>query len=145
MGVTENFASVGFMKLEHGRFIVPAEIQNRRQVVVLGQTPYQSLFQNIDPIGKKVRVGTREYTVIGVLGKRPDMGGLNSNADDIVVIPYTTHEKFYGKVGVRNRTRDDRGHAARGRPARRGDARSRRVDAHPAQRPPRSSRTTSTC
>src|SRR5688572_9618221 len=104
MGVTENFASVGFMKLEHGRFIVPAEIQNRRQVVVLGQTPYQSLFQNIDPIGKRVRVGTREYTVIGVLGKRPDMGGLNSNADDIVVIPYTTHEKFYGKVGIRNRT-----------------------------------------
>jgi putative ABC transport system permease protein len=104
LGVTENFAAVGFMKLEHGRFIVPSEIQNRRQVVVLGQTPYQSLFPNVDPVGKKVRVGTREYTVIGVLGKRPDMGGLNTGADDLVVIPYTTHEKFYGKVGIRNRS-----------------------------------------
>ncbi|MEX1129873.1 MAG: ABC transporter permease [Vicinamibacterales bacterium] len=104
MGVTEQFAAVGFMKLEHGRFIVPSEIQNRRQVVVLGQGPYQSLFPNVDPIGKKVRVGTREFTVIGVLGKRPDMGGLNTGADDLVVIPYTTHEKFYGKVGIRNRS-----------------------------------------
>ena len=104
MGVTENFAAVGFMKLEHGRFIVPAEIQNRRQVVVLGQAPYQSLFPNIDPIGKRVRVGSREYTVVGVLGKRPDMGGLAQGADDLVVIPYTTHEKFYGKAGIFNRS-----------------------------------------
>jgi putative ABC transport system permease protein len=104
MGVTENFAAVSFVKLEHGRFIVPAEVQNRRQVVVLGQTAYQSLFQNVDPVGKKVRVGSREYTVIGVLGQRPNMGGLAQGADDFVVIPYTTHEKFYGKVGIFNRS-----------------------------------------
>jgi len=104
LGVTENFAAVSFVKLEHGRFIVPAEVQNRRQVVVLGRTPYESLFQNVDPIGKKVRVGTREYTVIGVLGKRPNMGGLAQGADDFVVIPYTTHEKFYGRIGLFNRS-----------------------------------------
>jgi putative ABC transport system permease protein len=104
MGVTENFAAVNFVKLEHGRFIVPSEVQNRRQVVVLGQTPYESLFAGIDPIGKRVRVGPREYTVIGVLGKRPNMGGLAQGADDFVVIPYTTHEKFYGKVGIFNRS-----------------------------------------
>jgi putative ABC transport system permease protein len=104
LGVTENFAAVSFVQLEHGRFIVPAEVQNRRQVVVLGQTPYQSLFQNVDPIGKQVRVGTREYTVVGVVGKRPNMGGLASGADDFVVIPFTTHEKFYGRVGIRNRS-----------------------------------------
>jgi putative ABC transport system permease protein len=92
------------VKLEHGRFIVPAEVQNRRQVVVLGQTAYQSLFQNVDPIGKKVRVGAREYTVIGVLGQRPNMGGLASGADDFGVIPYTTHEKFYGRTGLFNRS-----------------------------------------
>jgi putative ABC transport system permease protein len=104
LGVTENFAAVSFVKLEHGRFILPAEVQNRRQVVVLGQTPYQSLFPNVDPVGKRVRVGTREYTVVGVVGKRPNMGGLASGADDFVVIPYTTHEKFYGKVGIFNRS-----------------------------------------
>ena len=65
---------------------------------MLGQTPYQSLFPNVDPIGKKVRIGLNEFTVIGVLGKRPSPGGFNIGVDDFAVIPYSTHEKFYGKV-----------------------------------------------
>jgi putative ABC transport system permease protein len=103
LGATENFAAVSFVKLELGRFFVPSEVQNRRQVVVLGQTPYQSLFPNVDPIGKKVRIGQREFTVVGVAGKRPSPGGLGG-ADDFVVIPYTTHEKFYGRTGIFNRS-----------------------------------------
>jgi putative ABC transport system permease protein len=101
LGATENFAAVNFMKLESGRFFVTGEVEHRRQVVVLGQTPYLSLFENLDPIGKKVRIGANEFTVIGVLGPRPSMGGLASGADDLAVIPYTTHEKFYGRVGNR--------------------------------------------
>ena len=96
-GATENFAAVNFVKLEMGRFFIPAEVEHRRQVVVLGQTPYLSLFPNTDPIGKKVRIGSNEFTVIGVLGPRPSLGGLASGADDLAVIPYSAHEKFYGK------------------------------------------------
>jgi putative ABC transport system permease protein len=98
LGATENFAAVSFVPIALGRFFVPGEVQNRRQVVVLGQTPYLSLFPNVDPIGKKVRIGANEFTVIGVVGKRPSPGGFDTGADDFVVIPYTTHEKFYGKV-----------------------------------------------
>jgi putative ABC transport system permease protein len=98
-GATENFAAVNFVKLEFGRFFNDGEVQRRRQVIVLGQTAYQSLFKNVDPIDKKVRVGQDEYTVVGVLGKRPSPGGFNIGADDFVVIPYTTHQKFYGRVG----------------------------------------------
>ena len=98
LGATENFAAVNFVKLEIGRFFIPAEGDHRRQVVVLGQTPAQSLFPNIDPIGKKVRIAQNEFTVIGVLGKRPTPGGFSLGADDFVVIPFTAHEKFYGKV-----------------------------------------------
>ena len=75
----------------------PAEVEHRRQVVVLGQNPYMSLFPNIDPLGKKVRIGANEFTVIGVFGKRPSPGGFGG-ADDFVVIPFTAQEKFYGKV-----------------------------------------------
>src|SRR5919109_177445 len=96
-GATENFAAVNFVKLEMGRFFIPAEVEHRRNVVVLGQTPYLSLFPNTDPIGKKVRIGSNEFTVIGVLGPRPNLGGLASGADDFAVIPYSAHEKFYGK------------------------------------------------
>jgi len=98
MGATENFAEVNFAKMELGRTFLSAEVDHRRAVVILGQTPYQSLFPNQDPIGKKVRIGTNEFTVIGVMGPRPNLGGLNSGADDLAVIPYTTHEKFFGSV-----------------------------------------------
>ena len=37
------------------------------------------------------------YTVIGVLGKRPAPGGFGG-ADDFVLIPYSAHEKQFGKV-----------------------------------------------
>jgi putative ABC transport system permease protein len=98
LGATENFAAVSFVKVEIGRFFVPGEVDHRKQLVVLGQTPYLSLFKNVDPIGKKVRIGSDEFTVIGVMGQRPNLGGLAQGADDFAVIPYTTHEKFFGKV-----------------------------------------------
>jgi putative ABC transport system permease protein len=97
-GATENFAAVSFTPLVMGRFFVPVEIEHRRQVVVLGQTAYQSLFPHVDPVGKKVRIGRNEFTVIGVVAKRPTPGGFNTGADDFAVIPYTAHEKFWGRV-----------------------------------------------
>ena len=98
IGATENWAAVNFAKLEMGRLFMPSEVDHRRQVVVLGRNPWESLFPNIDPIGKTVRIGGNEFTVIGVLGKRPSPGGFSSGADDFAVIPFSTHEKFYGKV-----------------------------------------------
>ena len=97
-GATENWAAVNFAKLEMGRLFMPAEVEHRRQVVVLGNSPWQSLFPNIDPIGKTVRIGANQFTVIGVLGKRPSPGGFSSGVDDFAVIPYGAYEKFYGKV-----------------------------------------------
>jgi putative ABC transport system permease protein len=100
-GATENFAAVNFAELAMGRFFVSGEVEHRRQVVVLGDTAYKSLFPNVDPLGKKVRVGANEFTVIGVVAPRPSVG-IGSGQDDFVVIPYTTHEKFYGRVGGGN-------------------------------------------
>jgi putative ABC transport system permease protein len=98
IGATENFAAVNFAKVELGRLFIPAEIEHRRNVVVLGNTPRITLFPNIDPIGKKVRIGTEEFTVIGALGKRPNAGGLAQGVDDFAIIPYSTHMKIYGKI-----------------------------------------------
>ena len=88
LGATENWAAVNFAKLESGRLFIPAEVEHRRNVVVLGNGPWQALFPNVDPIGKKVRIGSNEFTVIGVLGKRPSPGGFSTEVDDFAVIPY---------------------------------------------------------
>jgi putative ABC transport system permease protein len=84
-----------------GRFFTASEVQHRRPVIVLGKTPGEALFPNGDPIGKVVRLGPERYTVVGVLGPRPSMGGLNAGQDEIAIIPQTTYQKQFGIRAVR--------------------------------------------
>jgi putative ABC transport system permease protein len=96
IGVSENYAAVNFLKLTSGRFFTESEVQHRRAVVVLGDSPMQALFPNVDPIGKTIRVGSVPYEVVGVVGPRPSPGGLGGGQDDFLVVPYTTFEKQFG-------------------------------------------------
>jgi len=100
LGATENFAEVNFVSVVYGRFFTNAEVEHRRRVLVLGNNPYEALFEKlgIDPIGKKVRVGAIEFTVVGVLAKRPSAIG---DQDDFVVIPDSTHQVLYGGIAQR--------------------------------------------
>jgi putative ABC transport system permease protein len=97
IGATEKFGDVNFVPVAYGRFFTNTEVDRRRRVVVLGYNPYDALFQKmgLDPIGKKVRLGAIEYTVVGVLQKRPSVIG---DQDDFVVIPQTTHQVVYGGI-----------------------------------------------
>jgi putative ABC transport system permease protein len=101
-GTTENFSVGTELGLTYGRFFNGTEVQYRKNVVVLGRTPYQALFEQsgTDPIGKMVRVGAERFTVIGVFDKRPGVGGFNAGQDDFVVIPYTRYQTQYGLSGV---------------------------------------------
>jgi putative ABC transport system permease protein len=98
LGATENFVNINFLDVQAGRFFTAGEVSRRRNVVVLGQTPYQALFgaSGVDPVGKRVRVGAVEYTVVGAVGKRPSAGGFDLGQDDFVVIPETTYRKQFG-------------------------------------------------
>ena len=77
-GTTDVYPSLTHIQVELGRFFNEQEVQRRRQVIVLGQNPYQALFPNSDPIGKKVRLGLIQYEVIGVMAKRPTPGGFDT-------------------------------------------------------------------
>ena len=101
IGTTENFSAVAYIPIVAGRFFSGSELQYRKNVAVLGQTPYQALFPNQDPIGKVVRIGNERYTVIGLLDKRPGAAGFNLGQDDFAVIPYTTYERQFGVRAVR--------------------------------------------
>ncbi len=82
-GSTANYAEVFNNEVVEGRFFTSGETQRRVSVVVLGHGPAQALFPNLDPIGKRVRVGNARYTVIGVLGETPSPGGFNMGQDDL--------------------------------------------------------------
>jgi putative ABC transport system permease protein len=97
-GTTEWFAEGTRIPIVAGRFLSGLEVQFRENVVVLGHTAYQLLFadRGVDPIGKTVRVGNAQFTVVGVFGKRPSPGNFSLNQDDFVVLPYTTFQRVFG-------------------------------------------------
>jgi putative ABC transport system permease protein len=103
LGTSERFIEINFASLIAGRVFTDSEVQRRKQLVVLGNGPYEAMFERrgLDPIGKKVRIGAIEYTVIGVMGKRPGLGGMNAGQDDLVVVPYTTFRKQFGSEARR--------------------------------------------
>ena len=102
IGTTENFPAVNTVELALGRYFTRVEVARRRPVVVLGHTPYQVLFApgGIDPIGKRVRLGNGEYTVIGVSAPRPSPGGFDASQDDIAFIPETAYRRQFGIRGI---------------------------------------------
>jgi len=97
MGTTERYVDINFAKMYAGRSFTQQEVQRTRQVAVVGYGVYEGLFEKrgIDPIGKPVRVAGVEYTIIGVVGKRPSPGGF-AGADDFAIVPYTAFRKQFG-------------------------------------------------
>jgi len=93
VGATANFPEVNYLSIEQGRFFNDFEVDHRRMVAVLGYAPADVLFKVTDPIGKKIRIGQNEFTVVGVMGKRPSP--LGGNPDEFAVIPITTYDKLY--------------------------------------------------
>jgi len=95
MGTTERYVDINFAKMYAGRSFTQQEVQRTRQVAVVGWGVYLALFEKrgIDPIGKPVRIGNAEYTIIGVVETRPSP---LPGADDFAIVPYTVFRKQFG-------------------------------------------------
>jgi putative ABC transport system permease protein len=93
IGASANFAETNYLEMPVGRFFTEYEVEHRRNVIVLGASPAASMFPAVDPLGKKIRVGKDEFTVVGVMGKRPSI--LGGDPDEFAVIPITTYEKLF--------------------------------------------------
>ena len=71
-GATENLAAPSTSRGSSRPILHPAEVQHRRRWSCSATGASEvALPRSIDPIGKTVRIGANEFTVIGVLGKRP--------------------------------------------------------------------------
>ena len=99
IGVGANYPETNYLEMSQGRFFNEYEVQRRRNVIVLGAAPAETLFPNIDPVGKKIRAGAEEFLVLGVLSKRPSL--LGGNPDEFAVIPITTYDKIYDPPRIR--------------------------------------------
>jgi putative ABC transport system permease protein len=94
IGMNEKWPTVMSLYLpKMGRFITEAEVTHSARVCLLGSELADSLFPNLNPIGKEIRVGNESFTVVGVLNKRGQMFG--QSRDNFVGLPLTTLMKYF--------------------------------------------------
>lgn len=90
-GVTPEYQQVRNYSLALGQFISDKNIAEREMVVVLGIDLAEELFGSDNPVGQKVKVERRLFTIVGVLEAK---GGafMGRSMDDMLMMPITTFQ-----------------------------------------------------
>ena len=85
--------------LAEGRFFTKTDEDRAADVTVLGHDVEQTLFGNIDPIGKEVVIAGRTFAVIGVYEKQKTAFGGGKNPDDsFAYFTISTFRKLHPEV-----------------------------------------------
>lgn len=93
-GQTATMAEIDTRTVERGRYFTPAEADHRANLCLIGDTVVQQLFLGVDPIGKTLRVGSDEYTVIGTTEKIGSV--LGQDQDNFVMVPLSNFLRMQG-------------------------------------------------
>ncbi|WP_010254553.1 ABC transporter permease [Myroides injenensis] len=86
------------VKIANGRFFNEAEANNGSNVIVLGYEVAKTLFDDIDPIGKIVRLYGRNFRVVGVIEKQGASSiTFDSSYDERAYFPSNCVRQIYGE------------------------------------------------
>jgi len=97
VGTTPSYFSIRRWDVESGELFSDADIRSANRVALVGKTVVENLFgDDIDPIGKTIRIKKSPFLIIGVLeGKGQSFDGRDQ--DDTIIVPITTAQrKLFG-------------------------------------------------
>jgi putative ABC transport system permease protein len=90
-GASAEYQTVYTYTIAEGQFFSDRHVASRSTVLVIGSTVAEDLFGDEDPVGQRVKIKGKRFTVIGVL--EPKGGAIMGvSMDDIVVTPITTFQ-----------------------------------------------------
>ncbi len=103
VGTTDKHIMVSSSLPEFGRFLTDLDVQYKRKVCVIGSEIKKQLFENADPINKKMNIGRDIYRVVGVMEKQGSAGFFGGpNFDSQVYVPITAFLRSFGGGADRN-------------------------------------------
>ena len=94
--VTFEFDDIQRLEFAKGRFFNELESNSGKQVVVLGHDIAEELFQDIDPIGKTIRIYGKRFLIIGVTKKKGSGMVLGDSDDTSAFFPSVFLRGLYG-------------------------------------------------
>ena len=90
-GVSSDLVNVENIEVESGRFFTSADDESHARVAVLGPNIAEEIFDNEDPIGKKIKIGDHKFRIIGLLKERG--ASIGESSDDTIYMPLLTAQK----------------------------------------------------
>jgi len=103
IGTTDKHIMVSSSLPEFGRFLTDLDVQYKRKVCVIGSEIKKQLFENADPINKKMNIGRDIYRVVGVMEKQGSAGFFGGpNFDSQIYVPITAFLRSFGGGADRN-------------------------------------------
>jgi putative ABC transport system permease protein len=98
-GVSSSYPQVvADAKIDQGHFFTEGQEQSGANVTVIGQTVLNKFFKGQTAIGKRIYVGTKLYTIVGVFAKIGTFAGVD--ADNIAAIPVEAASIQYNTTSV---------------------------------------------
>jgi putative ABC transport system permease protein len=103
-GVTPEFAIVRDYTVDKGRFINESDQGTGARVVMLGSQSSSDLFGNLNPVGRQIKIGDLNFTVVGLLKSKGSAGF--GSSDDVILIPLETgYTRLFGAQATDNGAR----------------------------------------
>lgn len=96
VGATPDYPAVREYTVASGQFFNAEETARAQKVAVLGSGIAENLFGTEDPVGKHIKIGSSQFTVIGVMAPQGTVAG--QDADGRVYIPVTVVFKSFGRT-----------------------------------------------
>jgi putative ABC transport system permease protein len=94
-GVTPAYQEVQDYRIASGRPLTDVDVAERRAVVVIGAQIAENLFENVEPVGRQVRILGEQFEVVGVNARKGRV--LGQSFDGFVLMPITRFEMIYGR------------------------------------------------
>ncbi len=94
IGCSHTLPEIRDIPIVDGRFFTDTEERMRRPVAVIGEDIRAALFEDANPIGRRIRVSGQEFTVVGLLEKQGSSFG--RSLDTPVYLPITVFHQLYG-------------------------------------------------
>ena len=83
--------------IKDGRHLSDFDDRQRRPVCVIGPEVAEELFENVDPVGREIRVGGQNFEVVGLTVAKGKLMG--QSQDRFVTIPVQTFMKMFMERG----------------------------------------------
>lgn len=92
---SHQFADIQTLEFSKGRFYNESESNSGKPVIVIGDEIANSLFGELEPVGKRIRLYGQKFTVIGVVKK--EGSGLFGDSNDVsIFLPANFVRNRYG-------------------------------------------------